>query len=58
MRALFSTAVGTADIGLTDGQYVERNSKPIKGEICDRCELMVLENDCTPSATIHFVKSS
>ena len=40
-----------------EGQYEERNSKPVSGKLCDRCELMVLENDCTPLATIHFAKS-
>ena len=39
------------------GQYVERNSKPVSGQLCDRCQLMISEGDCTPKATIRVSPS-
>ena len=30
------------------GEYVERNSKPVSGELCEFCQLMIREGDCTP----------
>ena len=29
------------------GEYVERNSKPVSGEVCVLCQLMIRERDCT-----------
>ena len=39
------------------GNYVERNSKPVSGQLCDRCQLMIREGDCTPLASIRFSSS-
>ena len=30
------------------GEYVERNSKPVSGELCEFCQLMIREGDCAP----------
>jgi len=30
------------------GEYVERNSKPTRGELCEFCQLMIHEGDCAP----------
>ena len=30
------------------GEYVERNSKPVSGELCELCQFMIREGDCTP----------
>jgi hypothetical protein len=30
------------------GDYVERNSKPASGELCELCQLMIREGDCAP----------
>ena len=27
---------------------MERNSKPVSGELCEFCQLMIREGDCTP----------
>ena len=27
---------------------MERNSKPVSGELCELCQLMIREGDCTP----------
>jgi hypothetical protein len=39
------------------GKYVERNSKPVSGQLCDRCQTKMREGDCTPLATILFLPS-
>jgi hypothetical protein len=35
------------------GAYVERNSKPASGELCERGLASMRRGDCTPVATIH-----
>ena len=30
------------------GEYVERNSKPLSGELCEFCQLMIRDGDCSP----------
>ena len=30
------------------GEYVERDSKPVSGELCELCQLMIREGDCAP----------
>jgi hypothetical protein len=30
------------------GEYVERNSKPVSGKLCELCRRMIREGDCTP----------
>ena len=27
---------------------MERNSKPVSGELCELCQFMISEGDCTP----------
>jgi hypothetical protein len=34
------------------GKYLERNSKPVSGELCDRCQLMISDGGCAPLLTI------
>jgi methionyl-tRNA synthetase len=29
------------------GEYTERNSKPVQGELCDFCQTLIREDDCT-----------
>ena len=54
----YGTAAGTADIGLSAEASIGRNSKPVSGHLCDRCQLMIREGDCIPLATIRFFAKS
>ena len=34
------------------GEYTERNSMPVQGEQCERCQTLIRERDCTPLVRI------
>ncbi len=35
------------------GAFIERNSKPARERLCERCLAMMRRGDCIPPATIH-----